>query len=201
MRCGVNPTSTNLVAFKRRRIRTRDPKSPGKPQQSRGAEVLFQGIFPLARIRARSRGEAAELFRNILNPKRQGVPGPIWQEGFIYSPATGERRGPARQVAPRRPRPRPLVAKQWVAGPAAWRSRGSVRTGRGSSGMLDRDERSTSASRASRWAGPRELRRCSPPAGWVTFVPFGLGWARRATRRRGESAVRCRVPFSPPELW
>jgi len=152
VRGGVNPTAKNLVALKRRRIRTRDPKSPGKPQQSRGAEVLFQGIFPLARIRARSRGEAAELFRNILNPKRQGVPGPIWQEGFIYSPATGERRGRWHGVAPRRPRP--LVAKQWVAGPAAWRSRGFVRPGRGSSVMLDRDERSTSASRAPRWAGP-----------------------------------------------
>ena len=40
MRCGVNPTATNLVAFKRRRIRTRDPKSSGDPQRNRGAEVL-----------------------------------------------------------------------------------------------------------------------------------------------------------------
>jgi len=65
VRGGVNPTAKNLVASKRRRIRTRDPKSPGKPQQSRGAEVLFQGIFPLARIRARSRGQPLRILMNL----------------------------------------------------------------------------------------------------------------------------------------
>ena len=130
----------------------------------------------------------------------------MWQGGFIYSPCH-RGRGVARAgaagggVALRAGR-----GRSWVAGPAAWRSRGFVRPGRGSSVMLDRDERSTSASRAPRWAGPGRAS-CDvalPRLGWLAFVPFGLGWARRATRQGAASFLRLRncgrpAVASPPD--
>jgi hypothetical protein len=144
VRGGVSPTAKNLVALKRRRIRTRDPKSSGKPQQNRGAEVLawtcgeitfdFPGIFPLARIRARSRCEGGW---------GRGGGGGAFSKYFELETTRGTRPDVAGRVyllplplgsgaaggGVAQRRPRPLVTERWLAGLAPWRSRGFVPTG------------------------------------------------------------------------